>query len=260
MRCGAKRRARAPAPPGTYLPASPQAPRVHRRVGTAACALGPGALHAARGRRRRTALSRGHLKSQAAAFKGTAGLGHALCEALRRWPAAGQKLRGAVDCAMPGLARAVPRREGVRGPRCGGKRAPKRARPLGPRAWVPRRPRGLRSAGRVGAGRPKAPRPGHRAGSPPRAKMSAGEKINPCVAAAALPLASSPPPPPSFPGLARRRRRGRCFFLKRPHQALALPLSRQGWKGRRARLPGGPGRPGGGFATAAAGLRTEIPL
>lgn len=105
-----------------------------------------------------------------------------------------------------------------------------------------------------------------RAGAPrPRrhTKMSAGEKINPCVAAAALPLRSSLLSRPRVPRRRRRRRqrRGRRFFLKRPHQTLgSAPLQAGRSKGPGARLPGRPGRPGGGFATAAPGLRPDIPL
>lgn len=182
---------------------------------------------------------RGHLKSRAAAFKGTAGAGRVLCTVRRR-----------------GHGHATPqaRRRRSRGDR----------RRRGPEGHE----------GRVGAGRPEAQRQdtgGHgatraraRAPRPRRhTKMSAGEKINPCVAAAALPLRSSLLSRPRVPRRRRRRRqrRGRRFFLKRPHQTLgSAPLQAGRAKGPGARLPGRPGRPGGGFATAAPGLRPDIPL
>ena len=98
--------------------------------------------------------------------------------------------------------------------------------------------------------------------------MSAGEKINPCVAAAALPLHSSPALSSLPPSPAPRGGRGGgggggaggASFLKRPHQALARPLSRQRCRApvvhgsRRARAARG------GIRTAALGLRTNIPL
>ena len=93
--------------------------------------------------------------------------------------------------------------------------------------------------------------------------MSAGEKINPCVAA--LPLHSSPalfslPPSPAPRGGGGGGGAGGASFLKRPHQALARPLSRL-----RCRAPTVHGSRRAqaareGIRTAALGLRTNIPL
>lgn len=137
--------------------------------------------------------------------------------------------------------------------------------------------------GRVGAGEAQGAAPGHRrlrrsarAGARGRAgwlprprrhtKMSAGEKINPCVAAAALPPPLLPPSPDSAccgggGDGGGGSGAGGASFLKRPHQTLgSAPLQAGRAKGPGARLPGRPGRPGGGFATAAPGLRPDIPL
>lgn len=108
---------------------------------------------------------RGHLKSQAAAFKGAAGAGRLLCTADRAMPHRGPRVAAAAAAVTVagGDRRDVRAEWGRGGPRRG--------------AWTPgRRRRGARA----------------RAPSPRRhTKMSAGEKINPCVAAAALPLRSS---------------------------------------------------------------------
>lgn len=219
--------------------------------------------------------TRGHLKSPAAAFKGNPGPG-SLCGA------AGRRRSGTAGGAMPArpLSRWLRREpcgpghgEGARRAqptgRCGspdsrpgqvgasGVRRPPRAG-VGGGGWGG--PGGAaRRARETGLGSPAA-RAGRRRRS---TKMSAGEKINPCVAAAALPLHSSPalsslPPSPAPRGGGGGA--GGASFLKRPHQALARPLSRQ-----RCRAPAVHGSRGaraarGGIRTAALGLRTNIPL
>ncbi|XP_077880816.1 uncharacterized protein LOC144367614 [Ictidomys tridecemlineatus] len=238
--------------PALYLP-TPR-PRTCRGVDTAACAQGQGALHEARGAGGPGAKdgTREHLKSQAAAFKGTAGPGPTLCAAPRCGLAAGGRLRGAADWAM--LTQADPRRRGWREARAAhgaGRARGVRDPQAQPGAQVRLRPRGLQARAGWGRGGPEARHPGHRAGSPaararvPTAaaqKCRRAKKLTP-----AWPPSPSTPPrllPPSFPGPARRRRRrGRCFFFKAaPPSPGSAPLQ-AGLEG--PAVHGSPAVPGG---------------
>lgn len=150
----------------------------------------------------------GHLDSQAVALKGQPGPG-SLCGAAG-WPRPGEAAR----CRWRGHARTpvfptAATAGSARGPLATAGRARRDPCQLaGPRpAWAPRFSRRPQAGGRTRGGG-EAPRPGTGLGSPAaragrrrrcrRTKMSAGEKINPCLAAAALPLHSSPALSPSL--------------------------------------------------------------
>lgn len=157
----------------TYLPASPQAPRVLTGPGAAACAPGPRALH---GAGRGGCHSGDTLSLRLPPLK--ARRARAAFFVPRRAAAAGRPPAG--PCCTAGPASPLPRRPspagtgGTRGPSGGGE-----ARGSAPGHWAAKAERA-----RARARRPRR-----------HTKMSAGEKINPCVAAAALPLRSSLPTP-----------------------------------------------------------------
>lgn len=143
-----------------------------------------------------------------------------LCAARRAGRGRGRQ-RGAAGWAMPArrsspqrrrreprAAHAAGKEPGAHGPpaAAGRARAQREPGPEAGRARAPRFRRRPRAGGRArGAGRARRRRaretrlgsPAARAGRS-RTKMSAGEKINPCVAAAALPLHSSPALSPSL--------------------------------------------------------------